>query len=173
MHKYTALSAAILASLAAVAPAHALTWDWNYGAVGVSAQGTFTTTNTPDGSGFYLITAITGERNGVAITSLTAAGTGIPQNEAFPVDNLVSQTGGQLTYNGFGFGLSDGTYSNPYWDGANYYDFFSDPVHATFSEPAISFTATVVPEPAAWTMTLLGLGMAGAGLRRRRVVLTV
>src|SRR5438477_12735691 len=45
-----------------------LIWGWNYSGAGVVASGTFTTDDTPDGLGFYLITSITGTRNGQTIT---------------------------------------------------------------------------------------------------------
>src|SRR5437870_5382925 len=66
-----------------------LIWDWNYSRAGVVAGGTFTTNDTPDGGGFYLITDITGTRNGETITGLQPTGTPIPGNEPFAVDNLV------------------------------------------------------------------------------------
>src|SRR4051812_39242416 len=52
-------------------------------------QGTFTTVDTPDSAGFYLITGITGVRNGQTISGLQPVGTPIPGNEPFDVDNLV------------------------------------------------------------------------------------
>ena len=70
------LVACALGGGSAATPAEAtIIWDWSYTGVGISAAGTFTTADTPDGSGDYLITAITGQRNGVAITGLTPTGT--------------------------------------------------------------------------------------------------
>src|SRR3954449_9652951 len=66
-----------------------LLWNWSYSGPGISAQGVFTTVDTPDSLGFYLITGITGVRNGDAITGLQPVGTPIPGNEPFAVDNLV------------------------------------------------------------------------------------
>ncbi|MEH1887196.1 hypothetical protein [Nostoc sp. 'Peltigera membranacea cyanobiont' 232] len=67
--------------------ASALNWNWNYSGTGIAANGTFTTNNTPNDLGFYLISGITGTRNGETITGLQPAGTPIPGNEPFNVDN--------------------------------------------------------------------------------------
>src|SRR5262249_3383901 len=81
---------------------------------GISAAGSFTTVDTPDPSGFYLITAIAGERNGAAIVALQPTGTPIPGNEPFAVDNLVKVDSPQLTTLGFGFAIAGGTFANPF-----------------------------------------------------------
>jgi hypothetical protein len=117
----------------AVAPSNASTiWDWAYSGSGITANGTFTTADTPNEIGGYLITGITGTRNGVAITGLQPAGTPIPGNEPFNVDNLVFLgPGPQLTSGGFGYSMADGTYSNPFYAGflptPGYLEFFSVP----------------------------------------------
>ena len=67
----------------------------------------------PDG--FYLITGITGEANGVPIRGLQPAGTSIPLNAGYPVDNLVRAAAPQLTIHGFAFALTNGTYANPFY----------------------------------------------------------
>jgi hypothetical protein len=56
--------------LAASLPAQAKIWDWSYSAPGIAASGTLTTADTADGEGFYVITGITGTRNGETITGL-------------------------------------------------------------------------------------------------------
>lgn len=61
--------------------ASALNWNWNYSGTGIAANGTFTTNDTPNDLGFYLISGITGTRNGETITGLQPAGTPIPGNE--------------------------------------------------------------------------------------------
>ena len=97
------------------------TWDWSFVRSGadagqVVASGTFVTEKTPDGEGFHTITSIAGSRLGVPITSLQPAGTAIPDNEAYPVDNRVrpSHPEGQLSKAGFGYALADGSFENPF-----------------------------------------------------------
>lgn len=177
---------ALLAAAAAIAPASraeaALLWQWSYAGDAVSAAGTFTTGDAADADGYYGITAITGARNGVAITALQPAGTAIPGNEPFAVDNLVRLQGTQLTVEGFGYALSDGSYANPF-----YADFLSPPGYLEFhsvapfdagsvgmedSELPIVFQAGIVgavPEPAAAALAACGLAWMGlrAAVRRR------
>lgn len=150
-------------------------WNWTYSGPGISAQGTFTTVDTADVSGLYLITGITGIRNGLTITGLQPAGTPIPGNEPYDVDNLVRIGTTQLTKNGFGFSISGGIYSNPFFA-----DFLTPPVYLEFfssppfsdsmgpedSELEIQFSATPVPEPG--TAVLMSAGTVLMLLVRRR-----
>ena len=45
---------------------------------------------------------------------LQPAGTAVPGNEPFAVDNLVRTAAPQLTVHGFGFSLANGDYANPF-----------------------------------------------------------
>ncbi len=108
------LALVIVAALVAL-PAEALEWRWSYQGEGVTASGAFTTTDTPNADGFYAITEIKGEANGVAITGLQPAGTSIPGNDGYPVDGFVRTEAPQLSLHGFGFALADGTYANPFY----------------------------------------------------------
>ena len=111
--------------------------------MGVSASGTFTTDAKPDVDGFYQITSITGRANGGTITGLQAAGTAIPGNSGFIVDNLVGSTGPQLTMHGFGFSVSNGEYHNPFYSKDHHLDYisFSPYLDGAGVEPTIHFTA--------------------------------
>ena len=152
------IAAAIL--LTQVQPANALLlWNWSYSGAGISASGTFTTNDTPDGAGFYQIVGISGTDNGAAITSLQPTGTAIPGNEPFAVDNLVSAAAPQLTGNGFGFSLANGDYANPFYTGSGYQEYLSVPpyVNGAGPESPVSFSATVVPEPSTALLMLAGL----------------
>jgi hypothetical protein len=144
----TTLAALVFgAALAGSAEAFQL-WAWSYRGPGVKASGRFTTGDTANADGFYEITGIKGEANGVRISGLQPTGTSIPGNAGYPVDNLVRRRGPHLTKHGFAFLLANGAYANPFY-GAHfsepgYYAFLSDPLTGRTSEPAIKFTATVV-----------------------------
>jgi hypothetical protein len=108
------LSILSLATLIAL-PAQALEWRWSYQGEGVTAWGSLTTKDAPNADGFYAITGVKGEANGVAITGLQPAGTSIPGNDGYPVDGLVRTEAPQLSLHGFGYALADGTYANPFY----------------------------------------------------------
>lgn len=92
-----------------------LLWNWSYSGAGISASGTFTTGETATAAGRFLITGITGSRNGVAIVGLQPTGTPIPGNAPYVVDNEVGADEPQLSGAGFGFALADGTFANPFF----------------------------------------------------------
>ena len=124
-----------------------LLWNWSYSGTGVSASGTFTTNDAPDGAGFYQIVEITGADNGVTITGLQPTGTAIPGNKTYAVDNLVSAAEPHLTTHGFGFSLANGNYATPFYNGSNYYEYLSVPpyVNGAGPERPVSFSAAIVP----------------------------
>ncbi|MEQ9672615.1 PEP-CTERM sorting domain-containing protein [Coleofasciculus sp. G2-EDA-02] len=152
----------------------ALTWNWNYSGNGITASGTFITNNTPDELGFYLISEITGTRNGETITGLQPDGTAIPGNEPFHVDNLIRLNTPQLTGDGFGYVTSEGNYVSPFFASflptPSYLEVFSAPpltpgfenLGAEDSELPIRFSAApiAVPEPTS-ILGLLALGTLG------------
>jgi hypothetical protein len=154
-------------------PANAsILWDWSYSGSGITAIGTLTTVDTPNGEGGYVITGITGIRNREIVTGLQPAGTPIPGNEPFAVDNLIfAGPGPQLTGDGFGFSTSGGNYSNPFYADflptSGYLEFFSTAPFTSGtpgpadSELAVEFSATPVttPEPAGDVVVLGGLAL--------------
>ena len=165
-HSKGILATGLLIWIAAFAvPVHASTmWSWNYSGPGITASGTFTALDSPDAQGGYLITAITGVRNGQTITALQPTGTWIPGNEPYAVDNLVfASPGPQLTKAGIGFALADGTYSNPFYADflptPEYLEFYSMPASDSSTELAVGFSATLVsvPEPATFALLFLSL----------------
>ncbi|MBD0301653.1 MAG: PEP-CTERM sorting domain-containing protein [Tolypothrix sp. T3-bin4] len=177
----TALAATSGLIFGTIQAACALNWNWNYSGTGIAANGTFITNDTPNDLGFYLISGITGTRNGETITGLQAAGTPIPGNEPFNVDNLITLNSQQLTSNGFGYSTSGGNYSSPFFASfltpPGYLEVFSAiPLVPGFenlgledSELPIRFSATIitVPEPNS-IFGLLSLGTLGAGLALKR-----
>ncbi|MEH2355480.1 PEP-CTERM sorting domain-containing protein [Nostoc sp.] len=177
--KNLALSAIALATTSGLVfgtmpAASALSWNWNYSGTGIAANGTFTTNDTPNDLGFYLISGITGTRNDETITGLQPAGTPIPGNEPFNVDNLISLNTQQLTGDGFGYSTSGGNYSSPFFASflptPGYLEVFSAPpiipgfenLGLEDSELPINFSATIVtvPEPTS-ILSLLILGTLG------------
>ncbi len=138
-----------------------LQWTWEYAGAGISASGTLTTHDVANGAGYFQIIGITGSRNGVSIVRLQPTGTAIPDNEPYPVDNLISPSGQQLTDNGFGFALVDGTFVNPFFAHTRtpptYLEFFSVPrrvpgdAGAGHSELPVRFTAKLMTPAGAAT----------------------
>lgn len=165
---------------AASLPAHASRlWSWSYYGDNIAASGTFTTVDSPTAQGGYLITAVSGTRNGTAITGLQETGTWIPGNEPYPVDNLIFPgPGSQLTKQGFGFALADGTYSNPFYADflptPAYLEFYSMPDSGSSTEVPVTFAVTAIPEPASFALVLAPLVLLffGGNLCFRRLSLT-
>jgi hypothetical protein len=154
-------------------PAHASRlWSWKYAGGSIAASGTFLTEDSPDAQGGYLITAIAGTRSGETITGLQPTGTPIPGNEPYAVDNLLfAGPGPQLTKNGFGFSIADGTYSNPFYADflptPAYLEFYSMPNSNSSTELPVIFSATLVSTPEPDTFVLLLVLFGFACLRRR------
>jgi hypothetical protein len=120
---------------------------------GVSASGTFTTNDAPDGAGFYQIVRISGTDNGATITGLQPTGTAIPGNEPYAVDNLVSAVEPRLTTHGFGFSLANGNNANPFYNGSKLLRIFVGTTLCKRRRPGeVSFAAAIVPEPSAGSL---------------------
>lgn len=155
------------------APASAsLLWHWQYTGVDIVANGQFTTTDTANSNGYYAIIGITGTRNGEAITGLIATGDSIPGNEPYASDNwLRPGLDNQITEHGFGFSTADGRYANPYWaawlDPQSTVEVLTEDPDTFIDEVAVSFTATLIPEPSTIGLLLSGLGMLGLSVRQR------
>src|SRR4051794_24708284 len=164
--------AVLAASAFSVGTAYGSTlWNWSYSGTGITASGTFTTGDTANAAGGFLITGITGTRNGILITGLQPAGTAIPGNEPFAVDNLVFDgPEPKLTVDGFGFATADGNFANPFYadflPSPGYLEFLSTPPFtdngqgARDSETPIHFSATPVPEPTPLSLIVGALAAA-------------
>lgn len=167
----------LLTVFAPILPASAASlWDWTYSANNISASGTFTTLDAPDTNGGYLITAITGTRNGETITALQPAGSAIPGNEPYAVDNLVFKNpAAQLSTQGFGFQTADGNYSNPFYASflptPVYLEFYSMPASQTSTELPVAFSAKLVSTPEPQTYTLAAIAALLLGIWRRKLLL--
>lgn len=173
------------------APAMALTWSWSYqraadaSGPAVSAAGTLVTTNSPDPSGFYTISSITGQRNSVPISALLPTGSFAPGNctptICFTSDNLIRKSQGvpaQLNTHGFNVAFVDGTYANYFFASflspPTYLEFYSVPPFGFIpalppdSELAGIFQATPIPGPLPAAGVIFGLGWARKLRRRTR-----
>lgn len=157
--KYVFAALVLIGDLSAQ-QASATIWNWSYSGSAITADGSILTSDVPNTDGYYQILSITGNRNGDAIVGLYPTGSAIPGNEPYAIDNLIRISGlGQITLEGFGYSLASGAHANPYFA-----DFLSPPTYSevftqdsTFSEQAISFNATPVPEPSAIALIVAGL----------------
>lgn len=120
------------------------TWCWSITGSGVSVRGSVVTDDKADAAGFYRIVGITGRANAASVTTLQPAGTSIPGNAGYPVDNLIRNATPQLTRHGFGFATSDGTYHNAFHL-EHYRDYISRPPYADGkgTEPTVQFKAEI------------------------------
>ena len=146
------LRLALLLSLAAApgagAAQAATLWNWSCEGPGFEAKGRFATGDTPDSNGFFAIARVSGEANGVAITGLQPAGTAIPGNEGWPVDNLVRARRPELSSGGFGFALADGSFANPFYGARfkppGFLAVLTDPAHGKWREPRVACKAAKI-----------------------------
>ena len=144
-----ALALSLAAATAAGSAQASTRWRWTCTGPGFEAKGELTTDGHPDADGFYAITGIAGEANGVAITGLQPARTAIPGNEGWPVDGVVRAQAPQLSAGGFGFALADGSYANPFYgarfDPPGFLAVISNPARKEWREPRVDFEAVREP----------------------------
>jgi hypothetical protein len=155
------LAAAILAAPIAVAHADTFNFSATGSAGGFSGAGTLTAA--PNGSGKYLITAI----SGTGVTGLFAPN-GFNGN-----DNLLSPSASPtLDSHGFSFTAVNGpdTFDvNIFKKGSRYFAFFKDEDNFTETTRVDFALRAATPEPS--TLLLFGTGILGlAGATRRKLV---
>jgi hypothetical protein len=174
--------AAIAAVLCQAGAAHALQWQWRferpasepYGPI--LALGVLSTSDSPDGSGYFTILTANGSRNGVAIEELLPIGSSIPGNAAYTSDNLLREGSVPMTSQGFNVRFADGSFSNfftaTYLSPVQDREFHSlPPAFATLPETELSglFQARPIRVPAPLPAVGVGLALAWSRrLRRRR-----
>ena len=134
-------------------------FDFSYSGTNVWGSGVLTTTDA--GSPFSIL-GISGTANGEAITGLSGYAS---------ADNLIYfPTQPFVDFSGMAFNTATKAWSIG-WTGSDYgiINSIDDPSGACCGTHPITFTVTPggVPEPATWTLAIIGFGLAGAALRRR------
>jgi hypothetical protein len=154
----------VLVGLACATPTFADSFGWEYIGQGVTASGTLTAT--PLSNGVYLITGMTGTRNGQAITFLP-----YPPSSFGGNNNLLYQQNGAagpfLDEYGVTFAVGGIQYNIYYWAG-QYYEWGSNSsiIPVVFTDPPVDPSSTQTPEPS--SLALFGSGVIGLGALLRR-----
>ncbi len=136
-------------------------WNWSYTGEGVTASGTLTT------AGQALVAedilAVTGTRNGLAITGLVPLG----DDPFFEYDNQFSSVAPYFSAPGMLFSVAGGQPNvNIYFFDGEYFDLYTDGLSAI--EVPISFSVTAVPEASTVLSMMAGLGLLGVYMRKSR-----
>jgi hypothetical protein len=171
------LAATVL--LAPAASAGLIYFQFTYTGPGVSASGILTTT--PVVPGEYLITGVSGQRNGSPITAFLYPTTGAPGSLVYisngsSINNLLfvppvngpfsNWTGSNDSPSGFVFQTQDGQF-NPYTTNGQTYEYNVTQDGSGYGIPIQLSAVETNPEPE--TLALIGSGLLGLSwLRRRR-----
>lgn len=144
--------------LAVAAPANATTFAFSLATGLGSGSGTFTTLG--NAASPELITSLTGTFGGNVMT-LLAPGT---YPGSAPNDNLFTTVAPYFSFGGVSFSAGGNNY-NLYGQGGGVRFCGITPGCGTTS--VTSFEVGAVPEPASWTMLIIGFGAIGSSMRYR------
>ena len=137
---------------------------FTYGDSTIAASGNLTANDL--GSGTFLITAVTGNVNGISISGLLPLG-------SLGSDDILSGAGPMPDLAGFTFGLSNSGEVNLYSVNGQAASFVELPGKSpTSATGTFSITQTLAPTPEPSSIALFGSGMLGlAGIVRRRLAI--
>jgi hypothetical protein len=161
--------------------AQAATWVLDYastGAAPTTAHLTIDTSDTLNAVGGYDVTGfgvgsnVDGDVVTGLITNLSQPFTSLSADGMFLFDNVFYAGGAPVLSNpGLFFSGASGVEYNLFSDNASTYELYkakSGVGYLANSVGALTTSGGAVPEPAAWTMMIVGFGGIGAVMRRRR-----
>lgn len=157
-----------------------LTFTFSYDVPGLGlTTGTLTATDyrmrQGDGRDAYVITGISGTRDGSTITGLVQPGHPVDQYYDEP-DDLLYATGDPVDYQGIGFTYTDSTTGAAMTADIYLFNgvFYEEGSFGPGANRTTGLTVTPVsapsgvPEPGSWAMLLAGFGLVGGALRTHR-----
>ncbi|THD53563.1 PEPxxWA-CTERM sorting domain-containing protein [Phenylobacterium sp.] len=187
MNRILKLALGLAAAAALGGHAQAATWVLDYTATNGGAPGeanlTLETASAVDAAGGYDVTSITGEVDGETITGLIAnPSQPFPAYSAdgmFIFDNVFYADSSPVLSNpGLFFSGASGDEYNLFSDNATTYELYRATSGVGYQANSVGVLAYRdppslpdvggIPEPAAWSLMILGFGGVGALLRRRR-----
>jgi hypothetical protein len=177
MKRFTKIAAAAAATVLLAGQAHAATWLLDYTSLDgapVNADLTVTASDILNAVGGFDVTGVTGNVDGDTVTALihnpTQPFPSLSADGLFIFDNVIWPTSTPPISNpGLFFAGSSGAEYNLFSAGQGYQLYKATPGVGYLANSSGTLSVSGgVPEPAAWTMMIVGFAGAGALLRRRR-----